>query len=137
MKAGLGILGFVIIAALGTSLLMHRTEPEPYRAPDFMPIETTHEETPPAPTETQGASIGDENLVEFVCADGKTMTAVFTRDIVGLTLSDGRQLTLRQAESGSGIRYLNNTQTIEFRGQGDEAFLIEGETTTYGKCRNN
>lgn len=136
MKAGLGILGFVVLAVLGTYFLIQRAAPDPYRAPDFTPIETTHEETPPAPAETQGASIGDENLVEFVCADGKTMTAVFTRDIVGLTLSDGRQLTLRQAESGSGIRYLNNTQTIEFRGQGDEAFLIEGETTTYAECKN-
>lgn len=83
----------------------------------------------------QGASIGDENTVEFACASGKSMTAVFARDIVGLTLSDGRQIELRQAISGSGIRYLNNIQTIEFRGSGDDAFLTENGVTTYQDCK--
>lgn len=100
-----------------------------------------HEESPPEPvTQTQGASIGEENAVEFACADGKSMTAIFTRDIVGITLSDGRQLTLRQATSGSlagqaGVRYLNNTETIEFRSQGDAAFLDENGKTTYADCK--
>lgn len=96
---------------------------------------STKEESPPEPTTShQGASIGEENAVEFTCAGGKSMTAVFTRDIIGITLSDGRQLTLRQAESGSGIRYLNNTQTIEFRGKGDEAYLEENGAMTYRDC---
>jgi membrane-bound inhibitor of C-type lysozyme len=95
-----------------------------------------HEESPPEPvTQNQGASIGDENAVEFRCADGKSMTAVFARDILGLTLSDGRQLELRQAASGSGIRYLNNTETIEFRGKGADAYLQEGSTETYRDCK--
>ncbi len=95
-----------------------------------------HEESPPEPViETQGASIGEENAVEFACADGKSFTAVFTRDIVGLTLSDGRQLTLRQAESASGIRYLNNTQTIEFRGKEDGGYIEENGTMTYRDCK--
>lgn len=97
---------------------------------------TGHEESPPEPaTQKQGASIGEENAVEFTCADGKSLTAVFTRDIVGLTLSDGRQLTLRQASSASGISYLNNTETIEFRGNGQDAYLSEGGTETYRDCR--
>ncbi len=62
------------------------------------------------------------------------MTAVFTRDIVALTLSDGRQMTLRQAVSGSGIRYLNNTETIEFRGKGNGGYLMENDKTTYADC---
>lgn len=100
-----------------------------------LPPTTGHEESPPEPaTQNQGASIGEENAVEFTCAGGKTITAVFARDILGLTLSDGRQLTLRQATSGSGIRYLNNTETIEFRGKGEEAYLQEGEEITFTDC---
>lgn len=83
----------------------------------------------------QGASIGEENLVEFRCAEGKTITAVFARDIVGLTLSDGRQMELRQDVSASGIRYVNAVETIEFRGEGDEGFLMEGGKTTFTNCR--
>ena len=84
--------------------------------------------------EGQGAAIGDENLVEFKCDGGKAITAVFERDIVGITLSDGRQMTLRQAASGSGIRYLSNDTKIEFRGKGDEGTLIENGATTYSGC---
>lgn len=85
-------------------------------------------------SEEQGAAIGDENLVTFKCDGGKTITAVFERDIVGVTLSDGRQLVLRQAVSGSGIRYLSNDAKIEFRGKGNEGSLIENGETTYFKC---
>jgi len=84
--------------------------------------------------DAQGAAIGDENLVTFMCEGGKTITAVFERDIVGVTLSDGRQLVLRQAQSGSGIRYLSNDTTVEFRGKGNEASLSENGITTYTAC---
>lgn len=84
--------------------------------------------------DAQGAAIGDENLVTFACEGGKTITAVFERDIVGVTLSDGRQLVLRQAESGSGIRYLSNDTSVEFRGKGNEGSLIESGVTTYAGC---
>jgi len=85
-------------------------------------------------TEEQGAVIGEENLVEFKCDGGKTITAVFERDIVGLTLSDGRQVALREAQSGSGMRYLSNDQRIEFRGQGSKGTLVEEGETTYTNC---
>ncbi len=137
MKAGILIAGFVLIVAGITYFLMPETAPEPSETLIKPPVETTHEETPPAPSEHQGTSIGEENLVEFTCAGGKTMTAVFARDILGLTLSDGRQITLRQAESASDIRYLNNTQTIEFRGKEDGAFLLEGGIQTYESCLTN
>lgn len=84
--------------------------------------------------EEQGAAIGDENLVVFQCEGGKSITAVFERDIVGLTLSDGRQIVLRQAASASGIRYLSNDTKIEFRGKGNEGSLIEDGKTTYASC---
>lgn len=134
MKAGVLIVGFVVLISLGTYLLVRQGETDPYISPKAAPIESSKEEAPPQPTEHQGASIGDENLVEFVCAEGKTLTAVFARDILGLTLSDGRQISLRQADVASGVRYLNNTQTIEFRGKEDGAVLAEGGVTTYTNC---
>ena len=85
-------------------------------------------------TENQGAAIGSENTVTFKCDNKKTITAVFERDIVGLTLSDGRQITLRQSISGSGIRYLSNDSKIEFDGKGNEGFLIENGKTTFANC---
>ncbi len=90
--------------------------------------------TPPPVQQAPGASIGDENLVEFNCDSTKKITAVFTRDIVGLTLSDGRQLELRQSESGSGIRFVNPDETVEFHGKGEGAFLMEAGKTTYANC---
>lgn len=84
--------------------------------------------------DAQGAAIGDENLANFKCDNGKTITAVFERDIVGITLSDGRQLVLRQSVSGSGIRYVSNDTSIEFRGKGQEGELIENGATTYTGC---
>lgn len=98
---------------------------------DESPLESDASAQPPA---SQGAAIGDENLANFKCAGGKTITAVFERDIVALTLSDGRQMTLRQATSGSGIRYLSNDTKIEFRGKGNEGSLIENGATTYSGC---
>lgn len=88
----------------------------------------------PAPEQTQGAAIGGENLVEFRCDGGKTLTAVFERDIVGLTLSDGRQVVLRQTPSASGIRYLSNDTKIEFAAKGEGGFLEENGATTYANC---
>jgi membrane-bound inhibitor of C-type lysozyme len=84
--------------------------------------------------ETQGAATGVENLVTFSCAGGKTITAVFERDIVALTLSDSRQITLRQAPSGSGIRYISSDSSIEFQGKGSGGALVERGETTYASC---
>lgn len=84
--------------------------------------------------DAQGAAIGEENFVTFSCPDGMSIAAVFERDIVGLTLSDGRHMTLRQAVSGSGIRYLSNDTKIQFTGKDNEATLRENEKTTYANC---
>lgn len=94
----------------------------------------TQQEETKGMKESQGAAIGEENLVTFRCDGGKSITAVFERDIVGVTLSDGRQLVLRQASGGSGMRYLSNDTKIEFRGKGNEGSLIEGGSTTYDGC---
>jgi membrane-bound inhibitor of C-type lysozyme len=49
------------------------------------------------------------------CEAGKTVSAVFTngpRSDVRLTLSDGRELSLPQAQSASGARYANGDETF-------------------------
>src|SRR3989344_4913625 len=140
MQKALVIVGVgVIILAGGWWFLANRnteTARNTWQPPTSPPSTAGPSEPPPtSATLEQGASIGGENEAEFKCAGGKTITAVFTRDIAALTLSDGRQLTLRQAVSGSGIRYLNNTETIEFSGKGDDAFLTENGKTTYADCK--
>lgn len=123
-NAALGALVFVILA-LGAWYALPNASPVP-----VVPAE----ETPPLVRDEQGAAIGEENLVTFSCTEGKSITAVFERDIAALTLSDGRQITLRQAPSASGIRYLSNDATIEFRGKGTEGSLVERSLETYSSC---
>ncbi len=139
MKNTLLIVGVgVIILAGGWWYLANRnveTAQNTWQPPTSSP--STQGPPGPPPTSAtleQGASIGGENEAEFKCSGGKTITAVFTRDIVALTLSDGRQITLRQAVSGSGIRYLNNTETIEFSGKGNKGLLTENGKMTYSDC---
>ncbi len=124
----------VVLAALAWFFLMDKkvtavpTETQ-------MQSTTTVSSVPDAePVAQQGAAIGDENLVTFTCATGKTITAVFERDIVALTLSDGRQMKLRQSRTGSGISYLSNDSSVEFRGKGSEGMLVERGTETYTAC---
>lgn len=84
---------------------------------------------------TQGAAIGKENEVSFTCAGRKSLSAVFERDIVGITLSDGRRMTLRLAPSDTGIRYLSPDANIVFSGRGNEGELTEGGVPTYESCK--
>jgi membrane-bound inhibitor of C-type lysozyme len=74
--------------------------------------------------------------VVFGCNGDKTIDATFYADLVDLTLSDGRSLSLPQTMSGSGIRYANADETIVFWSKGDTAFITEGadETETYSDC---
>jgi membrane-bound inhibitor of C-type lysozyme len=88
--------------------------------------------------------------VQYSCAQGKTLAAEYFdgprrtapdgRPIPGgrviLTLADGKQLTLPQTLSGSGIRYANEGGTFVFWSKGDTAFVEEGanQTVTYKDC---
>ena len=125
-----------IILAGGSWYLAHMNTGTATSSP--APTPATKQQTAPAEnqpsTENQGAAIGSESTVTFKCDNNKRITAVFERDIVGLTLSDGRQFTLRQSISGSGIRYLSNDTKIEFDGKGNEGFLLESDKTTYANC---
>ena len=53
-----------------------------------------------------------------------------------VTLADGKNLTLPQTLSGSGIRYANEGETFVFWSKGDTAFVEEGanQTVTYKDC---
>ena len=74
------------------------------------------------------------NSAIFNCADNKTIQAVFLKDNVSLTLSDGRHLQLPQGMSGSGARYVNTDESFVFWNKGDTAFIEEGKDTTYKDC---
>jgi putative hemolysin len=74
------------------------------------------------------------NTALFNCADNKTIQAVFLKDSLSLTLSDGRHLRLLQGMSGSGARYVNTDESFVFWNKGDTAFIEEGKETSYKDC---
>lgn len=70
----------------------------------------------------------------FTCEGGKTITAVFSDNQVGLSLSDGRQVILPRAISASGARYANPDESFVFWNKGDTAFIEEFGKQTYASC---
>ena len=85
-----------------------------------------------------GRAAADEaiNKVAFACAGDKTINAAFSPEKVDLTLSDGRKMSLPQAQSASGIRYTNPGEAIVFWSKGNTAFITEGadKKETYAGC---
>ncbi len=53
---------------------------------------------------------------------------------VGLTLSDGRIMTLKQTISADGGRYANSDESIVFWNKGDTAFIQENGKETFSNC---
>jgi len=53
---------------------------------------------------------------------------------VSLILSDGRQLTLPQTISASGIRYANSDESVIFFSKGEGALVLENNQQTYIGC---
>ena len=74
--------------------------------------------------------------VKYACADDKSIEAAYYPDKVELKLSDGREMTLPQTISGSGIRYANADESFVFWSKGDTAFATEGDpnTPTFADC---
>jgi putative hemolysin/membrane-bound inhibitor of C-type lysozyme len=73
----------------------------------------------------------------FTCNAGKAFNAVFVNKepaSVKLTLSDGRNLTLPQAASGSGARYASEGDKIVFWNKGNTGFIEEAGKQTYANC---
>ncbi|OGG72998.1 hypothetical protein A3A38_01130 [Candidatus Kaiserbacteria bacterium RIFCSPLOWO2_01_FULL_53_17] len=144
MRNALIVVGIGALILAGGWWYLARVNTETARngwQPPTAPPSTKGPSEPPPTSATleHGASISSENEANFACAQGKSIIAVFARDILALTLSDGRQITLREAESGSlagqaDIRYLNNTGAVEFRGGDGTASLIENGVTTYTNC---
>lgn len=94
----------------------------------------------PSPVATVVYSCANGKSLTAVYFDGPTRTAPDGRPIPGgrvvLTLADGKQLTLPQTLSGSGIRYANEGESFVFWSKGDTAFVEEGpnRTVTYENC---
>jgi membrane-bound inhibitor of C-type lysozyme len=74
--------------------------------------------------------------VKYACADNKTIDATYYADKVAIVLSDGREMTLPQTMSGSGIRYANADESFVFWSKGNTAFATEGDPDkpTYADC---
>lgn len=72
----------------------------------------------------------------YTCDGGKTLQALFFNNTVELTLTNGRNMLLMQAISGSGVRYTNSDETFTFWTEGNSAFVEEGpeNTVTYQNC---
>jgi membrane-bound inhibitor of C-type lysozyme len=74
------------------------------------------------------------NSVVFNCASSKNIKAIFYKDRVLVSLSDGRSMSLPQVFSGSGARYANFDESFVFWNKGDTAFVDEANKTTYKDC---
>lgn len=77
------------------------------------------------------------NNVAYVCADNKTVQAIYYADSVDLILSDGRSFTLPQAVSDSGARYANPDEAVVFWNKGNTATITEGgnpANETFSRC---
>jgi len=104
------------------------------------------------PTEVSTQVVAPEKLVSEVsykCDAGKQIKASYyagptvtvapgeppkPTGSVKLTLSDGRQMTLSQTISGSGIRYATSDEAIIFWSKGKTAFVTENKAETYSNC---
>lgn len=96
---------------------------------------------------SQPALVGQAS---YLCQNGKTVEAKYYQGSavsvkpsempvpngqVELELSDGRQLTLPQTISASGIRYANADESLVFWSKGNTAFITEsGGQQTYSDC---
>jgi len=74
------------------------------------------------------------NSTLFKCVDDKSIQALFFRDRVELSLSDGRNMLLSQAISASGARYANSDESFVFWNKGDTAFIDEKGEITFKDC---
>lgn len=86
-----------------------------------------------AATTATSAAATETGRGTFKSADGKEMTAVYTSDeMVTLTLPDGSTKKLKQAVSGSGIRFVDGDQEwVEHQGEG--MYTVAGKQVFDGK----
>ncbi len=67
----------------------------------------------------------------YYCEEG-TINAAYGTSSVSISLSDGRKMILPQTISADGARY--EASGIVFWNKGDNAFITEGNATTYSNC---
>ena len=97
------------------------------------PASAYFDQTCPPPTAVTAKTI----RAAFACDAGKTVQASFVngaQSSVALVLSDGRELSLPQAMSGSGARYASADGSFVFWNKGNTAFIEEKGKTTYSGC---
>ena len=78
--------------------------------------------------------VGILNETTYSCSNNRMIQARFRPRTVGVTLSDGRSLTLTQTVSASGARYANTNESLVFWNKGTTAFIQEDGKTTYQDC---
>lgn len=90
----------------------------------------------PEPSSELGVTATNDviNAANFICSDNKNIQAIFYRNHVELSLSDGRNIPLPQAMSASGARYANANESFVFWNKGTTGFITEGATTTFQNC---
>ncbi len=84
-----------------------------------------------------GADLFAPNIpttVTYGCASSLSIKAGFKEELAKLILSDGREYTLSQVVSSSGMRYTNDDESIVFWEEGDTAFFEESGTITFRDC---
>lgn len=92
------------------------------------------------PTQQGTTSLGEKPIadVTYSCDAGVTIHAIYRTEEVQLLLSDGRNLTVPQAISGSGARYANKDESFVFWNKGNTAFITEvvggASKTTFANC---
>jgi membrane-bound inhibitor of C-type lysozyme len=84
-------------------------------------------------TYTEGEPIDGQETI-FRCAEGRSIQAGFAEGVAVVDLSDGRRFALEQSTSASGVRYMNEGETIIFWMKDERAFLEEGGMMTYRDC---
>lgn len=89
---------------------------------------------PQTSSDVEKPTDGVINSVIFNCADNKSIHALFFKERVELTLSDGRNMLLSQAVSASGARYANSDESFVFWNKGDTAFIDEKNEVTFKDC---
>ncbi|MCR4325769.1 MAG: hypothetical protein NUV59_03095 [Patescibacteria group bacterium] len=72
----------------------------------------------------------------FGCAYGKSISALYAKESVTLSLSDGRTLTLPKTSDTTtdGTHYANPNDGFEFVDSGNSAYIEEQGARTYADC---
>lgn len=77
------------------------------------------------------STLEDPNSITYYCKEG-IIKALYGKDTVELTFSDGHKESMNISMSASGARYESGTRV--FWTKGDNAFMQDGDNQIYSKC---